>query len=264
MRTVNSGEDPDGDSSTARVDAVIPPTGDGTDMSLVAALTAGGVVGVRHALEADHLAAIATLVDEDRSALVGASWGVGHTVPILVLGALFVALGIEVPGSVSAGFEAVVGAVLVAYGGRMLADAGGLLGVATHSHGEGDAGQGHPLGAGPGGVHSHLRVGRLSLGLGHVHVDGDSALVGVLHGLAGSGGLVVIMATAAPSADAALGFLLAFGLLTTATMALVAAVWGQTLGTGFARVLKATGGIMGVAVGVALVAEVTLGIGLLP
>ncbi len=222
-------------------------------MSLLAALTAGGVVGVRHALEADHLAAVATLVDEDRSALVGASWGVGHTLPILVLGLGFVALGVEVPERFAAGFEVVVGAVLVAYGARMLADAGGLVGVEAHGHGGGD-----------GGVHSHLRVGRFSLGPGHVHVDGDSAAVGVLHGLAGSGGLVVIMATTAPSADAALGFLLSFGLLTTVTMALVAAVWGRTLGTGFTRVLKTLGGFVGIVVGAALVAEVVLGLALLP
>jgi len=241
------------------------PSGDVADMSLIAALTAGGVVGVRHALEADHLAAIATLVDEDRSALVGASWGVGHTLPILVLGLVFLALGVEVPESVSSGFEVVVGVVLVAYGVRMLADAGGLLGVETHSHDDRDhAGDGHGHRLAPGGVHSHLRVGRLSLGFGHVHVDGDSALVGVLHGLAGSGGLVVIMATAAPSADAALGFLVSFGLLTTATMALVATVWGRTLGTGTTRALKAVGGVVGVAVGAALVAEVTLGLAVLP
>jgi len=221
-------------------------------MSLVAALAAGGVVGVRHALEADHLAAIATLVDEDRSALVGASWGVGHTLPILVLGLLFVALGVQVPERLSAAFEVVVGAVLIAYGARLLAEVGGLLSVESHSH------------DGARGIHSHLRVGRLSLGLTHVHLDGDSALVGVLHGLAGSGGLVVIMATAAPSEGAAVGFLVSFGLLTTATMALVAAAWGRTLGTGLTRALKALGGAVGVAVGAALVAEVALGLAVLP
>jgi hypothetical protein len=242
-----------------RVDAVMGLSGDAPGMSLLAALTAGGVVGVRHALEADHLAAVATLVDEDRSALVGASWGVGHTVPILALGLLFVAFGVEVPERFSAGFEAVVGVVLVAYGARMLADAGGLLSVETHSHGA----NGDHL-PGTGRVHSHLRVGRLSLGPGHVHVDGDSAVVGVLHGLAGSGGLVVIMPTAAPSADAALGFLLSFGLLTTVTMALIATVWGRTLGTGFTRVLKTLGGLVGIVVGAVLVAEVALGLALLP
>lgn len=219
-------------------------------MSLVAALTAGGVVGVRHALEADHLAAVATLVDEDRSALVGASWGVGHTLPIFLLGVLFVALGIEVPERLSAAFEVVVGVVLVAYGLRLLADVWGLLSVDAHTH--------------AGGEHSHLVVGRLSLGLTHVHLDGDSALVGVLHGLAGSGGLVVVMATAAPSADAALGFLLSFGVGTTLTMALVAAAWGRTLGTGLAWALKALGGVVGVVVGFGLVAEVTLGLAVLP
>jgi len=70
-------------------------------MSLVAALVGGGAVGVGHALEANHLTAVATLVDERRGADeprgVGASWGVGHSIPVVALGALFAALGVRLP-----------------------------------------------------------------------------------------------------------------------------------------------------------------------
>lgn len=219
-------------------------------MSLIAAATVGGAIGVTHALEADHLAAIATLVDERRAGHVGASWGIGHTVPILLLGLLFVALGVSLPAQVTAAFEVVVGVALVYYGARLVADATGVVTRQRHSHG--------------GSLHRHLRVGGISLGLTHGHLDDESAFVGVLHGLAGSGGLVVAMATTAASVDAALAFLLAFGLLTTVTMTLVAAVWGRTLGTGMTRVLKGVGGLVGGAIGAALVVEVLLGVALLP
>jgi len=219
-------------------------------MSLTAAVVAGGAIGVTHALEADHLAAMATLVDEKRSSLVGASWGVGHTAPILVVGLLFVALGVHLPDSVTAAFEVLVGLALVVYGVRLAVDAAGYLRRETHSHG------GHS--------HDHLRVGGFSVGFVHSHLDGESVFVGVLHGLAGSGGLVVGMATTAPTVDSALAFLLAFGVLTTLTMTAVATVWGKTLGTGLTRVLKGVGGVVGATIGLALVAEVALGLALLP
>lgn len=219
-------------------------------MSLIAAATVGGAIGVTHALEADHLAAMATLVDEKRAGHVGASWGIGHTAPIFLLGMLFVALDVTLPGSVTAAFEVVVGAALIYYGVRLTADAAGIVTRERHSHG--------------GDHHGHLRVGGISLGLTHGHLDDESAFVGILHGFAGSGGLVVAMAATANGVDAALAFLLAFGLLTTLTMTVVAVVWGRTLGTGLTRVLKGAGGVVGGAVGAALMADVLLGVALLP
>ena len=219
-------------------------------MSLTAAVVAGGTLGVTHALEVDHLAAMATLVEEDRTSWVGASWGIGHTLPILAVGLLFVALGIHLPESVTAAFEVIVGIALVGYGIRLAADAAGIIARERHSHdGEG---------------HAHLRIAGLSLGRTHGHFDAESAFVGVLHGLAGSGGLVVAMAATESSFDTALAFLLAFGVLTTLTMTAVATLWGRTLGTGLTRVLKGLGGTLGATIGAGLIAEVTLGLAILP
>mgnify|MGYP000168040253 CR=1 FL=1 len=258
-------------------------------MSLVAAAVAGGAMGARHALETDHLAAVATLVGgeeprssgdggeprspedgeeprssgdggergstEDREelripgdgrgapascpALVGASWGIGHTVPIAALGGALLAFGVRLPASVTGLFEAVVGVVLLYLGGRMLA---GVVGHREHAHGT------HPL-------HGHLDVGTLSLGGGHVHVHGDSALVGALHGVAGSGALVVALVSTAPDLPTAASFLGAFGLASVLTMAAVAAVWGRTLDTWMERALRAFAGVLGVVVGLLLVVE---------
>jgi hypothetical protein len=211
-------------------------------VSLVAAAVAGGALGARHALETDHLAAIVTLVDGDasRPGLVGASWGVGHTLPIAALGLTFLLLGVRLPSSVTALFEGVVGLVLVYLGVRMLA---GVLGYREHDHGT------HPL-------HGHLQVGDLSLGGGHVHLPGDSFLVGALHGVAGSGALVVALVAAAPDLPTGVAFLAAFGVGSVLTMAAASAVWGRTLGAGARRTLRALAGVVGVAVGCLLLAEV--------
>ena len=221
-------------------------------------LAAGAALGVRHALEADHLAAVAALVEGDadragrngRSAgvgsawRVGASWGVGHSLPIVALGLAFVALGVELPAVATTVAEAVVGVVLVVLGGRLLW---------TVVRGERISGGwlGHDHGSGP---HAHLALGDLSLGVSHLHLDGDSFLVGVLHGFAGSGALVVLLVAAAPSTGAAFGLLAAFCALSIATMAAVSALWGRALGRAPTRYLEATAGLFGVVVGASLLA----------
>ena len=212
-------------------------------MTGLSVLAAGAVLGVRHALEADHLAAVATLVRDGgrRSSLVGASWGLGHAIPIVALGLGLVTLGIRPPAVVTALFEALAGVVLIFLGARLLwaVARGGHL--AAHAHGDRH--------------HAHLSVGDLSLGLTHLHLDGDSFLVGVLHGFVGTGALVVLLVAAAPSVGAALGFLAGFCALSIATMAAVSALWGGALGTAFTRYLEAAAGVFGVAVGATLLVE---------
>ncbi|AZH24256.1 high-affinity nickel-transporter protein [Haloplanus aerogenes] len=211
-------------------------------MSLVAAAVAGGALGARHALETDHLAAVATLVTDDasRPGLVGASWGVGHSLPIAALGLGFLALGVRLPPSVTALVEGVVGLVLVYLGARMLAVA---VGRREHGHGT------NPF-------HTHLRIGRVSLGGGHAHLHGDSLLVGALHGVAGSGALVVALVAAAPDLPTGASFLGAFAVASVSTMAAASALWERTLDTGARRYLRGAAGVVGIAVGLLLLAEV--------
>ncbi|KTG27250.1 sulfite exporter TauE/SafE family protein [Haloferax profundi] len=213
-------------------------------MALASALVAGGVIGIRHALEADHLAAVATMVEDDgRPSIVGASWGVGHSIPIVVVGLLFVALGVRLPESVTHFFEVTVGAILVVLGTRMLLRAAGvsLPTLRNHDHGA--------------QTHRHLSLGSVALGTKHTHVHDESFAVGVLHGFAGSGALVIAMVSAAPGMGQAVAFLTAFSLLTVATMATVSTLWGRSMDVGGTRLLRATAGVVGVVVGGLLVVE---------
>jgi len=218
-------------------------------MTGLSVLAAGAVFGVRHALEAVHLAAVATLVEgeDDGTVRVGASWGVGHALPVAGLGLTFVVRGIQPPAAVVVLFEVLVGVVLLVLGGRLL-----------WTLARGDLTTRHDHGASP---HAHLSVGDLALGLSHLHLDGDSFLVGVLHGFAGSGALVVLLVAAAPSTGAALGFLAGFCVLSVATMAAVSALWGRALGTAFPRYLEAAAGVFGIAVGATLLVEQIVTVG---
>lgn len=266
-------------------------------MSLAAALVAGGLIGIRHAFEPDHLAAIATLVDADdetgHPGRVGASWGVGHSLPILLIGLLFVLVGIRLPAGITTLFEVAVGIVLVYLGVRMLYEAaepavvrhvhGGKAPAGSDGHHHHDLGLGHDHAHAHGPteshnrrgedsaradhdhdrVHRHFQIGGLSLGRTHGHVDDASFLVGILHGLAGSGALVIALVSTAPSIHSAVAFLAAFSVLSILTMGGVSYLWGRSLERGFADALEALAGVMGIGVGLLLIADHLLGIAVL-
>jgi hypothetical protein len=248
---------------------------------LETALLVGGAFGVRHAFEADHVAAVATLVEEqDRPASTGAAWGIGHSIPIVLLGALFLALDLRVPSTVATAFEAVVAVVLVALGVRAVAGREALgLSLLRHVHGDGhdgDDGDGnehghahanegeHAHGHGDDGRahedgHLHVTVLGREVGLTHSHTDDASFAVGVVHGLAGSGGVVVALAAAAPTAADGAGFLLGFAVATVLAMGLAAWGWGRAVGR--AGTLRVVAGLASIGVGLLLFAEV-VGLGL--
>ncbi|MBX0298022.1 hypothetical protein [Haloarcula nitratireducens] len=218
-------------------------------MVFASALAAGAVLGIRHALEADHLAAVTTLVDSrDRSGYVGALWGVGHSLPIAGLGLLFVAFGVRLPASVTRFFEFVVGFVLLFLGIQLSWAAVRRARVQSHDHGDGH--------------HSHLQIRSLSVGLTHSHREESSFLIGVLHGFAGSGALVIALVSTAPTISTALSFLGGFSVLSIVTMALVSTLWGRLVGTRFTIYLKGTAGAVSICVGVLLLTE-QIGLGLL-
>jgi ABC-type nickel/cobalt efflux system permease component RcnA len=233
------------------------------------ALLVGGAFGVRHAFEADHVAAVATLVEsEDRPASTGAAWGVGHSLPILALGVLFLALDLRVPPTAATAFEAVVAVVLVALGLRAVAGREALgLSVLRHIHGtdaeddhehpHGD-GHDHEHGTASEDGHLHLTVAGREVGLTHSHANEESFAVGVVHGLAGSGGVVVALAAAAPTAADGAGFLLGFAAATVVAMGLAAWGWGRAVGR--ADTLRVVAGLASIGVGLLLFAEV-VGVG---
>lgn len=219
-------------------------------MAITAALLTGAVVGLRHSLEADHLAAISALVDDrktDRPGAVGASWGLGHSLPIIAVGLVFVFLGASLPEAVTVAFEVLAGLVLVYLGLRMVLEVAGLLSVERHAHG------GHE--------HTHVSLGSVAIGSFHTHVDGESLLVGVVHGLAGSGVIVVALAASASTVPASFSLLLSFSVITVVTMSLLSSLWGSVLTTRLQSTLKVVAGSASFVIGGLLVTNELLSVG---
>ena len=222
-------------------------------MAVTTALVTGAVLGVRHSLEADHLAAIATLVDEDstdRPAMVGTSWGIGHAIPIISVGLVFALVGVSLPEPVLLAAEVLAGLVLVGLGARMLLSAADRVSVDRHSH------DGHS--------HSHLTIRGISVGAFHTHVDEESFLVGIIHGLAGSGVVVVTLVATSTTVTSSLFLLGSFTLVTVLTMGALSFLWGTVLSTRAQFGLQVVAALASILVGLDLAVDTALGVALLP
>jgi hypothetical protein len=172
-----------------------------TDTSFYAALGLGFLLGLRHALDADHVAAVSTLVSQHRSlarsCLLGTFWGLGHTLALLVAGVATIALRLSISAELERILEKGVGCMLVLLGAHVLLRSfSGRL----HTH-----------------QHAHARI----LGLG-----GRPFVIGLVHGMAGSAALMLVVAAAIPSALGGLLYILIFGAGATAGMLVLSGLIG--------------------------------------
>ncbi|HEX6280411.1 MAG TPA: hypothetical protein VFZ49_10420, partial [Pyrinomonadaceae bacterium] len=174
------------------------------EQSALAVLLIGFVFGLYHAIEADHLAAVSAIVSEHKNVLtasvIGGFWAFGHTLSLFIVGALVVFAKLQISESTEAMFEGIVGIMLVVLGLNAIRKIFAAQKIHAHTH-EHD---GHE--------HTHL----------HVHQDEKrekshhrfaprSVLVGMIHGLAGSAGLMLFVLPTIPSPAVALLYIAIFG-----------------------------------------------------
>ena len=160
----------------------------------LAILGFGFVLGLRHALDVDHLAAVSTIVGQRRSlwssSLVGALWGLGHTAALLAAAVAVIGLHAEIPPRLASALELGVAVMLIVLGLNLLRTvwAGGTLHHHVHSHG----GRAH--------VHPHLHDSDPTGGDGHHRLRAGRRpfFVGLVHGLAGSGALMLAVLATIP------------------------------------------------------------------
>jgi len=176
------------------------------DSHILSLLSLGFLLGLKHALDADHVAAILTIATENRtfwrSSLIGFCWGVGHTVILLVVGTAVLLFKLTIPSAWAKLFEVAVGVMLVGLG---LSVAFALwrervhLHAHRHDHGEQHR---HLHSHSHGAHHDHLHRFRLEY---------KSLAVGMVHGLAGSAALLLLVLAAVPSLGVGLVYILVFG-----------------------------------------------------
>ncbi len=181
----------------------------------------GVLLGIRHAFEPDHLAAVSTLAAEERSVkgglFLGALWGLGHTVSLLLVGGTLAAIETQMPENVADALELCVGVMIVGLGVRAILKAvreGRTGEITRHTHGE--------------VAHSHAAE------VPHVHVSRWTLatrplVVGLIHGLAGSGALTALVLAELPSVGARLTYIAMFGAGSVVGMAMLSALCGFPL-----------------------------------
>ncbi len=176
------------------------------DLQFITILGLGFLMGARHALDADHIVAVSTMLartpDLRRSGLVGLCWGVGHTAVLLAIGLVVISLQVTIPESVAQACEAGVGVMLVVLGGALALT---LYREHWHLHAHAHDGE----------RHLHLHSHRLSTDHGHRHGWSDSlrpVLVGMVHGLAGSAALMLVVLSTVRTPWEGIAYILVFGL----------------------------------------------------
>ena len=205
---------------------------------ILATLGLGFILGLKHATEADHLAAVSTIVSEKRSiwqsATVGILWGTGHTLSLLAAGIVVIAFGVVIPERVANLLELGVALMIIFLGTRLLyvvLRKRQTVHVHQHTHG----GKPHTHLHFHDKRHEHLPV--------TAHDEAHSGMygwrpviVGIVHGLAGSAALtLLVLSEVVRNGTAVLGFvyLLVFGLGSIGGMLLMSMLIGLPISVGF-------------------------------
>jgi high-affinity nickel-transport protein len=196
-------------------------------MTVLPSLALGFALGIRHATDADHIAAVGTIVSDGRSArhaaVVGTAWGVGHSLSVLLVGGALVLLRLPMPVRVALALEFAVALMLIGLGVRSLRSRGRE-------------------------TRAHSTVRPLA--------------VGIMHGLAGSAVLALLVLGATTNAVAAAIYLICFCVGTIAGMALVTALLSLPAQLNPARALtfergvRVAAGVASVAIGLAMVHKI--------
>jgi len=173
------------------------------ELSTLSVLLIGFMLGLQHAVEADHLAAVSTIVSEKKSlltaSLVGGLWGVGHTISLFAVGLLVIILKLQISDSTEARFEVIVGGMLILLGANALRKLfTEKVHVHVHEHGEREH------------VHIHTHADEPDETFHH-GFSVRSVVVGMVHGLAGSAALMLLIVPTISSPAIALLYILIFG-----------------------------------------------------
>jgi hypothetical protein len=193
-------------------------------MPVLELITSSGfasLLGMRHALEPDHIAAVSTLVSREqngyRAAWLGVCWGIGHTSTLFVVGLGLVLVRHEIPAGLADAFEIAVAVMLIGLGLRSVLQAAQLGSK------------------GPTQLHRHRWIVHQHSGIpAHVHIGRWTfarrpLLIGAVHGLAGSGAVAALVLATLPSTASRLAYMLLFGLGSTAGMAALSGLLGWPL-----------------------------------
>lgn len=221
-------------------------------------LSLGFAQGLTHATDADHLAAVGTIVSERksvwRSALVGGTWGAGHTASLLAVGLVVLFLDLQISEATEAVLEGIVGVMLIALGLNVIRKL--VTGGSAHLHTHGHAGKSH--------AHVHIhdhREKEVSSSHHGLEFSSRALIIGMVHGLAGSAGLMLIVIPTIDTKALGVLYILVFGIGSIGGMMLMSFLVGLPFHLTALRfnqinkLLQGTAGIISLVLGAMVVYE---------
>jgi high-affinity nickel permease len=190
------------------------------EFGFLAVLSLGFLLGLKHAIDADHVVAVSTIVSENKnlrkSSILGVLWGLGHTASLLIVGLVILAFKLTIPVTLALSMEFLVGVILVILGISITKEfILNRLHLHGHSHQEKS--------------HLHLHSHKSSIGHGHFHGlkhEHKSIAVGMVHGLAGSAALTLLVLTTIDTLVSGVFYILIFGIGTIVGMMIVSTIIG--------------------------------------
>jgi ABC-type nickel/cobalt efflux system permease component RcnA len=247
-------------------------------IGLLSIVVVGFFLGMRHATDPDHVIAVSTIVSQQRNtkraALIGIAWGFGHTVTIFAVGSAIILFGLVIPTRMGLAMELSVGLMLILLGGwnlvsfrRTIPAISAEVPVHSHAHSHGDYTHTHVHGHGP-QAHSHNPehnpLARLDRSLGKLTAYQlvRPLIVGIVHGLAGSAAVALLILASIRNSSWAIAYLLVFGVGTIAGMMLITMSIASAFRfvghrfQDFGRRLALISGVISVAFGVAIAYQI--------
>jgi ABC-type nickel/cobalt efflux system permease component RcnA len=251
-------------------------------VSLFSIIALGFFLGMRHATDPDHVIAVTTIVSRQRSiaraAWIGVFWGIGHTLTILLVGAAIILFGLVIPPRIGLSMEFSVGLMLIVLGIMNVVSFRRSISVAalqtqeeletfhSHPHSHGDYVHSRLHGHSP-EEHSHALehtplgyLDRVFAGKG-LYQYFRPLLVGIVHGLAGSAAVTLLVLTTIHNSYWAVAYLLVFGIGTIAGMMLITMSIASTFqfvgkNRGFSQRLAVVSGLLSLAFGLVVVYQI--------
>ena len=209
-----------------------------TSPTLIATLGLGFILGLKHALDADHIVAVSTIVSEhksiSKSSLIGTFWGLGHTVSLFLIGLLVILLRLVIPPKLALLMEFGVAMMLVFLGANIIWTffRGRKIHIHAHEHAVPQLPSLSITTPDPDGLmHAHIHLHEEGKERAHEHnhlirFGSKPFLVGLVHGVAGSAALMLLVLTTIPSPLTGLLYIVVFGVGSIGGMLLMSSLIG--------------------------------------